>query len=99
MLSVISPAKKLNFDEVLDVKDSSPKFQKDANYLAKIARTLSVSDLKNMMKISEELAVLNQRDFKHFRINRKNIKQSKQHSHLQVIHILVWTQEICLLKS
>jgi cytoplasmic iron level regulating protein YaaA (DUF328/UPF0246 family) len=40
MLSVISPAKKLNFDEVLDVKDSSPKFQKDANYLAKIARNI-----------------------------------------------------------
>ena len=66
MLSVISPAKKLNFDEVLDVKDSSPKFQKDANYLAKIARTLSVSDLKNMMKISEELAVLNQKRFQAF---------------------------------
>ena len=38
MLSVISPAKKLNFEKVLDVKDSTPKFQNDANYLAEIAR-------------------------------------------------------------
>ena len=52
--------------KVLDVKDSSPKFQNDANYLAEIARTLSVSDLKNLMKISEDLAVLNQKRFQAF---------------------------------
>ena len=66
MLSVISPAKKLNFEEVLDVKDSTPKFQNDANYLAEIARKLSISDLRNMMKISEDLAILNQKRFQSF---------------------------------
>ena len=66
MLSVISPAKKLNFEEVLDVKDSMPKFQNDANYLVEIARKLSVSDLRKMMKISEDLAILNQKRFQSF---------------------------------
>ena len=66
MLSVISPAKKLNFEEVLDVKDSTPKFQDDANYLVEIARKLSVSDLRKMMKISEDLAILNQKRFQSF---------------------------------
>ena len=66
MLSVISPAKKLNFEEVFDVKDSTPKFQNDANYLVEIARKLSVSDLRKMMKISEDLAILNQKRFQSF---------------------------------
>jgi len=66
MLYVISHAKKLDLEEVLNVKNSVPKFQSDANYLAKIARKLSVSDLKNMMKISEDLAILNQKRFQSF---------------------------------
>ena len=38
----------------------------DANYLAEIARKLSVSELKNLMKISEDLAILNQKRFQSF---------------------------------
>ena len=45
MLAVISPAKKLDFEPVLDIGESVPKFQKDANTLVKVARNLSVSDL------------------------------------------------------
>jgi len=66
MLAVISPAKKLDFKPVLDIGESVPKFQKDANTLVKVARNLSVSDLRNMMKISEDLASLNRRRFQAF---------------------------------
>ena len=66
MLAVISPAKKLDFEPVLDIGESVPKFQKDANTLVKVARNLSVSDLRNMMKISEDLASLNRRRFQAF---------------------------------
>ena len=66
MLAVISPAKKLDFEPVLDIGESVPKFQKDANTLAKVARNLSVSDLRNMMKISEDLASLNRKRFQAF---------------------------------
>ena len=66
MLAVISPAKKLDFEPVLDIGESVPKFQKDANTLAKVARNLSVSDLRNMMKISEDLASLNRKRFQSF---------------------------------
>jgi len=67
MLAVISPAKKLNFDP-LDVgfAESMPVFQKDANRLAKLARKLSVSDLRGLMKISEDLATLNKKRFAAF---------------------------------
>ncbi len=67
MLAVLSPAKKLNFDPLADGFDESlPAFQKDANTLAKIARKLSVSDLRGLMKISEDLASLNKTRFAAF---------------------------------
>jgi len=66
MLAVISPAKKMDFEPVTGVGDSVPKFQEDANTLAKVARKLSVSDLRVMMKISEDLATLNRERFQAF---------------------------------
>ena len=67
MLAVLSPAKKLNFDPLADgFAESLPAFQKDANTLAKIARKLSVSDLRGLMKISEDLASLNKTRFAAF---------------------------------
>jgi len=67
MLAVLSPAKKLNFDALdKDLGESQPAFQADANRLAKIARTLSVSDLRGLMKISEDLASLNKKRFASF---------------------------------
>ena len=67
MLAVLSPAKKLNFDPLEDgFAQSLPAFQKDANTLAKIARKLSVSDLRGLMKISEDLASLNKTRFAAF---------------------------------
>lgn len=66
MLAVISPAKKMDFEPVPDLGESAPKFQADATNLASIARKLSVSDLRAMMKISEDLAKLNRERFQAF---------------------------------
>lgn len=66
MLAVISPAKKMNFDAIDGIDATDPLFQKDANTLAKIAKKLSVSDLRAMMKISEPLAILNRERFQAF---------------------------------
>ncbi|MEM7240558.1 MAG: peroxide stress protein YaaA [Pseudomonadota bacterium] len=66
MLAVISPAKKLNFDPVEGVADSAPIFQDRANELASLAKKLSVAKLRDMMKISEDLAKLNKERFMAF---------------------------------
>jgi len=70
MLTVISPAKKLDFEEVLPkISKSFPAFQSDAHSLSRTARRLSVADLRKLMKISEPLAKLNQSRFKEFAEN------------------------------
>lgn len=67
MLTVLSPAKKLNFDPLPeDFAQSLPEFQADANRLAKVARNLSTHDLRNLMHISEDLAALNRERFAAF---------------------------------
>lgn len=66
MLAVISPAKKMDFEPVDGIGSSTPDFVSDANTLAKHARKLSVSDLRAMMKISEDLATLNRERFQAF---------------------------------
>ncbi|SFR34404.1 peroxide stress protein YaaA [Litoreibacter janthinus] len=65
MLTVISPAKKLDMSAV-DVTPTLPEFQADANQLAAVARDLSVDDLRKLMHISENLAVLNRDRFRAF---------------------------------
>ena len=67
MLAVLSPAKKLDFTPLPDgFGETFPEFQKDATKLARIARKLSVSDLRGLMSISEDLATLNKARFKGF---------------------------------
>jgi cytoplasmic iron level regulating protein YaaA (DUF328/UPF0246 family) len=78
MLAVLSPAKKLNFDPLeVGFKKTMPDFQDDANKLAKVARKLSVSDLRGLMKISEDLAKLNKERFAAFAPASDNLN-SKQ---------------------
>lgn len=62
MLVVISPAKKLDW-AARDVEVSRPDFLDDAAQLVKAARVLSVSDLKSLMSLSENLATLNRDRF------------------------------------
>ena len=67
MLAVLSPAKKLDFTaSPADTGESFPRFQKDANTLARSARKLSQTDLQGLMSISEDLAKLNKARFKGF---------------------------------
>ena len=69
MITVISPAKRL--DETprslpAGLTPTEPAFAADAAKLARIARALSVDDLRALMDISEPLARLNRDRFKAF---------------------------------
>lgn len=67
MLTLISPAKRLNWDPV-EINSSTPDFLKDANSLATTARNLSLGDLQKLMKLSPNLARLNRDRFRDFAI-------------------------------
>jgi uncharacterized protein len=66
MLTVISPAKKLDLT-ALPLPDgmvaTEPAFLRDASALVRVARRLSVADLQGLMGISEALARLNKDRF------------------------------------
>ena len=66
MLTVISPAKKLDMTPVDMTTATEPVFQKDAVKLARAARKLKHADLQKLMSISEPLAKLNVQRFKAF---------------------------------
>ncbi|MBU9699152.1 peroxide stress protein YaaA [Rhodobacteraceae bacterium HSP-20] len=70
MLCVISPAKRLDEEPralPAGLEPTEPSFGADAAKLAKIARGLSVADLRALMGISEPLARLNAERFAAFR--------------------------------
>ena len=67
MITVISPAKKLDFDGAqIKIDATEPVFKADAYSLSRTARRLSVAKLRKLMHISESLAKLNQARFKDF---------------------------------
>jgi cytoplasmic iron level regulating protein YaaA (DUF328/UPF0246 family) len=60
MISIISPAKSLDYDSPLPPLDPTrPRFEDDAAALAKGAAKLSAKKLSNLMHISDKLATLN----------------------------------------
>mgnify|MGYP000595589714 CR=1 FL=1 len=64
MLTLLSPAKKLNLDPVeteLDI--TAPRMQADIKELAQVAKKQSAADLKKLMHISDNLAELNAERF------------------------------------
>lgn len=65
MLTVISPAKKLDMEPVATAA-TQPEFLSDAESLAKTARDLSVAQLQKLMGISKNLAQLNADRFRDF---------------------------------
>jgi len=70
MLSVISPAKRLNETaHAMAFAPTLPAFAKEAAHLAKLARALSAADLCALMDISPALAQLNAARFKAFGTN------------------------------
>ena len=65
MLTVISPAKRLDW-EGTPVGGTPPRFQAEANRLAGHARQFSLTRLKGLMDLSDDLARLNRDRFRAF---------------------------------
>lgn len=65
MLVVISPAKRLDWQE-RDIAMTRPAFEDDAQRLVRTARNLSLRDLKALMDLSDDLARLNRDRFRSF---------------------------------
>lgn len=69
MLTVISPAKKLDLDPLPlpeGIQPTVPRFAREASALARVARRLTVADLQALMGISEALGRLNRDRFRAF---------------------------------
>ncbi len=70
MLTLLSPAKKLNYDPAQTALEmTAPLLAKDTKELAKVAKTQSASDLKKLMHLSDNLANLNADRFKAFHLD------------------------------
>ena len=70
MLTLLSPAKKLNYDPAATALEATkPRLVKDTKELAKVAKTQTADDLKRLMHISDNLANLNAERFKTFNLN------------------------------
>ncbi|MDA0785404.1 MAG: peroxide stress protein YaaA [Proteobacteria bacterium] len=74
MLTLLSPAKKLNMAPVETcVPITQPRLGDDTRELATVAKTQSAKDLKRLMHISDNLAILNFERFQAFNLdNRSN---------------------------
>ena len=67
MLILLSPAKQLDFDRSReDLSATTPPLLERTRTLAKTTKTLSASDLKSLMGLSDDLARLNRERFKAF---------------------------------
>lgn len=72
MLMLLSPAKAMNFDEVLDApKATKPTLIKDITEISNIAKKLSKSEIKKLMGISDNLADLNHERLQAFKTSGK----------------------------
>lgn len=70
MLTLLSPAKKLNFDPATtELEASRPRMSADIKELAAVAKDLTAADLKKLMHISDNLAELNAERFKSFNLD------------------------------
>ena len=73
MKIIISPAKKIANDNFVN-KGTSIQFLKETNYLLKELKTYTVSDIKSLMKLSDNLAQLNWQRFQDW--NTKDVGQA-----------------------
>tara|TARA_B100000989_G_scaffold298759_1_gene289646 strand:+ start:852 stop:1616 length:765 start_codon:yes stop_codon:yes gene_type:complete len=76
---IISPAKNLDFrleNNFIDII-SEPIFINKTNFLAKRLKTLTASQLKNIMKISDKLSVMNRDRYNNFTY-KLNVSTQKQ---------------------
>lgn len=73
MITLLSPAKKLNFDPVTtQLEATTPLLKADTLELAKVAKKQTAADLKKLMHISDNLAELNAERFKAFNLEGKS---------------------------
>ena len=74
MLTLLSPAKKLNMDPAgTGVPVTQPRLQDDTREIATVAKTQTAEDLKRLMHISDKLAEMNFERFQAFNLdNRSN---------------------------
>ncbi|WP_203293121.1 peroxide stress protein YaaA [Maricaulis parjimensis] len=77
MLILLSPAKNMNFDPVeRALPSTTPSLIDDTRILSKTTRQLTVSKLKSMMGINEDLAQLNRERFQVFDADQPGEKQA-----------------------
>ncbi len=78
MLILLSPSKTLDFSEPEYQNYSSPGFQKESQTLINILKRKKVKDLKSLMSISDNLAVLNAQRYQSFELpfTPENAKQA-----------------------
>lgn len=67
MISVISPAKTLDFDQPLLNNSSKIRFPKETQELVSVLKEKSSMDLQKMMSVSENIGDLNAARFKNFK--------------------------------
>ncbi|MBT6535215.1 MAG: peroxide stress protein YaaA, partial [Rhodospirillaceae bacterium] len=67
MLTLLSPAKKMNMDPAqTGVPVTQPRLHDDMHELATVAKTQTAEDLKRLMHISDNLATMNFERFQAF---------------------------------
>ena len=79
MLAIVSPAKKLDFNDLAaPMPHSQPDFLEQAEILVGVAKNLSRAKLASLMKLSEKLTELNFQRFKSFKppFTTANAKQA-----------------------
>lgn len=73
MLTLLSPAKKLNFDRPVSALEiTQPRLADDTREIAAVAKKQSAADLKRLMHISDKLAELNAERFKAFDLDGRS---------------------------
>lgn len=73
MITLLSPAKKLNFDShKTELEITHPRLAKDIREIAGVAKQQSAADLKQLMHISDKLAELNAERFKAFDLDGRS---------------------------
>jgi len=69
MITLLSPAKTMNFERPERKAQSQPTFTSEAERIAKVLKKKSVDDLRELMSISENLGKLNYKRFKEMEFN------------------------------
>ena len=80
MLTLLSPAKKLNMDPVeTGIPVTKPRLRADTKELAIVAKSQTAKDLKRLMHISDNLATMNFERFQAFNLSNRSNSERKIH--------------------